>query len=159
MAEEAESDGAPEAVPTPAGKRKLFLILGAVVGIVLLGGGGWFYKQHKGKGEATQKQVVQQEPFFVDIPIIVSNLDNAAGHPVFVKITAKLQVQGARLTQVLDQMPQIQDIFQSYLHETTQADLSGNGIYRLREALLGRIAVQLAPIDVRDLLFIEFLVQ
>ncbi|GBR02274.1 hypothetical protein AOE01nite_04280 [Acetobacter oeni] len=156
MAEEAEMDGAPEASP---GKKKLMLIVGIVVVLLALGGGGWFYKQHSAKTVKPKVEQVQPEPFLVDIPTVISNLDNSSGRPVFVKISAKLQVAGGLMSQVQAQIPEIQNIFQTYLHESTQADLSGNGIYRLREALLDRIAVQLAPVEVRDLLFTEFLIQ
>ncbi|NHO31629.1 flagellar basal body-associated FliL family protein [Acetobacter fallax] len=157
MAEESETDGA--SVPSPGKKKKLVPIVGAVVAVLALGGGGWFYWQHSAKAVKPKTEAVQQEPFLVDIPTIISNLDSASGRPVFVKITAKIQAVGAYPSQVQAHIPEIQDIFQTYLHESTQADLSGNGIYRLREALLDRIAVQLAPIEVRDLLFTEFLIQ
>ncbi|NHN83366.1 flagellar FliL protein [Acetobacter musti] len=157
MAEEAESDGAP--APSAGKKKKLVPLVGAVIGVLALGGGGWFYKQHKPKVVKPKTEQVQQEPFLVDIPTVISNLDSSSGRPVFVKITARLQVAGAQPSQVQAQIPEIQNIFQTYLHESTQTDLSGNGIYRLREAMLDRIAVQLAPIEVRDLLFTEFLIQ
>lgn len=157
MAEDTETEEVQ--APPPAKKKKLVPVIGAVVAVAALGGGGWYYKQHSAKQAKTVASPVKQEPFLIDIPTVISNLDNASGRPVFVKITAQLQVAGTTQDKVLAQIPQIQNIFQTYLHESTRADLSGNGIYRLREALLDRIAVQLAPIDVRDLLFTEFLIQ
>lgn len=157
MAEENETAGAE--APPPKSKKKLIVIVGAVLGLAALGGGGWYYKQHTAKMTKKAEPVVQEEPFLVDIPTIISNLDSSSGRPMFVKISAKLQVRGTTSQQVTAMMPEIQNIFQSYLHESSQADLGGNGIYRLREALLDRIAVQLAPIEVRDLLFTEFLIQ
>ncbi|GBQ26292.1 flagellar FliL protein [Acetobacter estunensis NRIC 0472] len=159
MAEEEETEGA--VAPPPKKKKKLVLIAGAAVAVALLGGGGWFYRQHSAaKPEKTPPQaVVQQEPFLVDIPTVISNLDSSTGRPVFVKISAKLQVRGTTRDAVDALMPEIQNVFQTYLHESTQSDLGGNGIYRLREALLARLVVQLAPIEVRDLLFTEFLIQ
>ncbi|AQS85458.1 MAG: flagellar basal body-associated FliL family protein [Acetobacter aceti] len=158
MAEEAETAGA-EASPPKKSKKKLVMLGGALLGIILLGGGGWYYKQHSAHAVKENVPVVQEEPFLVDIPTVISNLESSSGRPVFVKLTAKLQVRGATVQQVTSQMPEIQNIFQSYLHESSQADLNGNGIYRLREALLARIAVQLAPIEVRDVLFTELLIQ
>lgn len=158
MAEEAETAGA-EAPPPKKNKKKLVMLAGALLGVVLLGGGGWYYKQHAAQAVKKDVPVVQEEPFLVDIPTVISNLESSSGRPVFVKLTAKLQVRGATQQQVMAQMPEVQNIFQSYLHESSQADLNGNGIYRLREALLARIAVQIAPIEVRDVLFTEFLIQ
>lgn len=158
MADKAETDGVD--APAPEKKsNKILLLAGAAILLAALGGGFYYYKS---RGAAHPRQIaqkVQDEPFIVDVPTMMSNLDTGGGRPVFVKISAKLQVRGGTYEAVDAQMPQIQNIFQSYLHECTQAELSGNGVYRLREALLGRIAVQLAPIEVRDLLFTEFLVQ
>ncbi|NHN87916.1 flagellar basal body-associated FliL family protein [Acetobacter conturbans] len=157
MAEETETAGV--LAPPPKSKKKLLILVGSVLGIALLGGGGWYYKQHASQPLKKAVSAVQEEPFLVDIPTVISNLDSTSGRPVFVKISAKLQVRGATPQQVTAMMPEIQNIFQSYLHESSQTDLGGNGIYRLREALFDRITVQLAPIEVRDLLFTEFLIQ
>ena len=57
-------------------------------------------------------------------------------------------------------MPQILDIFQSYLRSTRPEELrGGDGTYRLREALMNRIDMTLAPVQVTDLLFTQILVQ
>lgn len=158
MAEEAE---AAAQTAQPPKKKKLFLLIGAGAVIALLGGGGWYYYKQHSTAETTRKAAAAAEeaPFLVEIPTVLSNLDSSSGHPVFVKISAKLEVVNTTPQKIAEMMPVIQNVFQTYLHETSQTDLSGNGIYRLREALLNRIAVQLAPIEVKDLLFTEFLIQ
>jgi flagellar FliL protein len=58
------------------------------------------------------------------------------------------------------QMPAIIDLFQTYLRSMQPDDLRGaEGLYRLREALLARANVVVAPAAVQNILFIEMVVQ
>jgi flagellar FliL protein len=58
------------------------------------------------------------------------------------------------------QKPRIVDTFQVYLRELRTEDLQGSvGIVRLKEELLSRVTAAIAPIEVRDVLFKELLVQ
>jgi flagellar FliL protein len=51
-------------------------------------------------------------------------------------------------------------MFQTYLREMRPDELRGSaGSYRLREELLGRANVTLAPIKVTDVLFTQLLIQ
>ena len=59
-----------------------------------------------------------------------------------------------------EMMPRIVDNFQVYLRELRVEDLKGSaGMYRLREELLKRVNVAVAPVKVNDVLFKEMLVQ
>jgi flagellar protein FliL len=54
----------------------------------------------------------------------------------------------------------LQDMFQTYLREMRPEELRGSaGTYRLREELLGRANVAVAPIRVNGVLFTQLLVQ
>ncbi|MCH4142824.1 flagellar basal body-associated FliL family protein [Acetobacter peroxydans] len=151
-----------------AAKKKKLIIIGAVViGLLLLAGGGFWAKDRffksVGSTMASDSKAAQDAlhpPIILGIPSLVSNLDSGDGRPVYVKLTAKVEVVGAPNEAALQNIvPQIQDIFQTYLHETRPQDLRGNGIYRLHEAIMRRLRVELAPLEVRNLYFVEFLVQ
>ncbi len=57
-------------------------------------------------------------------------------------------------------MPRLQDLFQTYLREIRPEELRGSaGTYRLREELLARGNLAVAPARITDVLFTEMLVQ
>jgi flagellar FliL protein len=56
--------------------------------------------------------------------------------------------------------PRIMDLFQTYLREMRPDELRGSlGTYRLREQLIARASLAVAPARVVDVLFTELLVQ
>lgn len=153
----------PELIPQgKSSKKPKLLILMAAVAVLLLGGGGAFAWHHFHQSASHSKVPAADiiQPMNIVIPTIMSNLDSGDGRPRYVRVSARLQLADGRdAEKVLPLMPEIQNAFQSYLHETRPDELSGSGIYRLREALLTQIANIVAPIRVRDLFFVELLVQ
>ncbi|MCE2576853.1 flagellar basal body-associated FliL family protein [Komagataeibacter sp. FNDCR2] len=142
-------------------KSKLKLVIGGLAGLILLISGVTFMEKDKLFKTAGEKaNEVLHPPILVGIPTIVSNLDSGDGHPVYVKITAKVEIAGATDEASLQStIPEIQDVFQTYLHETRPQDIRGNGIYRLREAIIRRLRTDLAPLQVTNVYFVELLVQ
>ena len=56
--------------------------------------------------------------------------------------------------------PRVVDLFQTYLREMRPDELRGSaGTYRLREELIARASLAVAPATVTDVLFSELLVQ
>ncbi len=153
-----------EAAGPPGGSKKRVLMIGAAVAVVALAAGLWFSGILKHvRGHATPKPAVAEveAPVLIDLPDIVSNLDTGGHRATFIKLHAKLEVSHAAEAAALQAgMPQILDIFQSYLRSTRPEELrGGEGTYRLREALMNRIDMTLAPVRVTDLLFTQILVQ
>ena len=57
-------------------------------------------------------------------------------------------------------MPRVVDQFQTYLRELRVKDLRGSaGIYRLQMELLSRVNAAAFPVEVKDVLFQEILIQ
>ena len=57
-------------------------------------------------------------------------------------------------------IPRVVDQFQTYLRELRVRDLRGSaGIYRLQMELLWRVNQAAAPVEVKDVLFQEILIQ
>ena len=147
-----------------AGGKKRLVMISAPLVVVALAAGCWFgglipHASHHASNTAVA--AVEEKRALVDIPDIVSNLDTGGHRASFIKLHAKLEVAHAADAVALQQaMPQVLDIFQSYLRSTRPEDLrGGEGTYRLREALMNRIDLALAPVEVTDLLFVEILVQ
>ena len=98
---------------------------------------------------------------FVDLPDMIANLDSPANKPSYIKLQARIEVSRQEdADKVKQEMPRLQDMFQTYLREMRPEELRGSaGIYRLREELLGRANVAVAPVRVNDVLFTQLLIQ
>lgn len=108
-----------------------------------------------------EKTAADAVPIYVDLPVIVANLNNDSGQPSYVKLNARLEVSrqedAARAHEV---MPRIQDLFQTYLREMHPEELRGSaGIYRLRQELLSRANIAVAPAHINNILFTQLLIQ
>jgi flagellar protein FliL len=166
-AEKTEEAGA-DAVPEKAagGKKKLILIavpvllIGAIAGLWFTGVlPGLLGMRHEEKpGQVMAKPEV---PVFVDLPDMIANLAGPSAKPSYVKLQARLEVSKQEDADKIKQsMPRLQDMFQTYLREMRPEELRGSaGTYRLREELLGRANVAVAPIKVTDVLFTQLLIQ
>jgi len=151
--QKAETEAAPK-----GGKRGMVLAIVAVLLALGLGGGLYFWKSHH--HAAAPKVVAKVEPVTLAVPTMMASLNAQDGRAVFARVTAQLQLNTPRDAEAAKaHMSQIEDLFQTYLHDTRPDELRGSWIYRLREAMLGQIANILAPTPVRDLFFTELLVQ
>ena len=92
---------------------------------------------------------------------MIANLDTDPTQPRYIKVKARIEVAaGADARAVQRLMPRIVDLFQTYLRELRPRDLQGAaGTYRLREELINRADVAVAPAKIRDVLFVEMIVQ
>ncbi len=155
---------ADDTVPKPKKKGKLMIIiiavavlLGAVGALAYLGIVKLPFLPHHAKAKAAVVEQVQ----FVKVPELIANLDAGPDSDSYAKMQAELEVtDNASATAVNAQMPAIIDLFQTYLRTMQPDDLRGaEGLYRLREALLARANVVVAPAAVQNVLFIEMVVQ
>jgi flagellar FliL protein len=166
-AEESESEAeAPTPEKKPAGKKKLIILAAPVLLIVVLAG-LWFsgvgprllgIKHNEPDKQEANKPAM---PVFVDLPDMIANLNSPSNKPSYIKLQARLEVsQPEDAEKIKQEMPRLQDIFQTYLREMRPEELRGSpGIYRLREELLGRANVAVAPVRVNDVLFTQLLIQ
>lgn len=164
---DAPEDGAAKG----GGKRKLILL---AVPLLLggIGAGLWFsgiIPKMLGKNEtaaapggtAAPAAEVSSTPVFVDLPDIVANLNSGARKTVYVKLKTRMEVgSAADSAKIQAAMPKILDMFQTYIREMRPEELRGSGgTYRLREELVARAQLAAAPARVRDVLFVEVLIQ
>jgi len=169
MAAEAEiEDG--EAAPKNGGRRRIMVIgAGAVLAIAVIGAGLYFFMgvgKTQTAGQAAGGPVVSvpaaAPDFIFNLPEMTINL-NTDGKQAqsFMKLTIALEVADQKMmTDIQPRMAKVLDAFQVYLRELRPSDLDGSaGIYRLKEELLRRVNVAVAPAHVDGILFKEILVQ
>jgi flagellar FliL protein len=175
-----------DAKASPGGRRRL-LLLAIPVLVAGVGAGLWFggvlppllgigkkEEAHdgadasaagghgQGESAAAGKEAGRKAPAFVELPEMIANLNAAPGRrSSYVKVRARIELarpEDAALVQAA--MPRLQDLFQTYLREMRPDELRGSaGTWRLREELLARANLALAPTRVVDVLFTELLMQ
>jgi flagellar protein FliL len=159
VAEEASDAAEPTKKPRPT----LLLIGAAAFALVALGAGAWFSGMvPRVLGMSQTARVSRpQPPVFLDLPEMVANLNSDPRRPRYIKIKARLEIPDKQdLAKVSAAMPQLQDLFQTYLREQRPEDLEGAiGTYRLREELIARADVAAAPAKIDNVLFVEMLIQ
>lgn len=166
--EEKQVDGdETEGVEAPVkGKRKLVIIIAAVLLIAGIGAGLFFSGMlGGGKKEAKKekKTVVEAvaKPAYYDLQPFIVNLSAGSGKTSFLKMSVTLELKDDAAKAVVDaNKPRILDTFNTYLRELRPTDLSGSaGIYRLREELIARINRTVEEGLVKDILFKEIIIQ
>lgn len=176
-----------EATPVSGGGRKKLLLLIVLPVVLVLGGAAVAYFTGLadpllalfGKGEHAEagtgqtaapegqapaepaKAAVEQPVVNYELPEILVNINNGSRVKSFLKIQASVELANeADIEKVVAVLPRIVDNFQVYLREMKPDDLAGAaGVFRLREELLSRVNAAVRPVQVKDVLFKEFIVQ
>jgi len=98
---------------------------------------------------------------FLEIPTMIVNLNTENDTPRYLRLTVQLEMSNpSDVAEVEAVIPRVVDQFQTYLRELRVRDLRGSaGIYRLQMELLWRVNQAAAPVEVKDVLFQEILIQ
>lgn len=185
--DEPEFEAAPEGAGGGKSKKKLLLLI--LIPLVLVIGGGaaayftgladpllaMFHKEpataegEGGHGEAAKTaepakaaaKAGDQPIVNYELPDMLVNIDTGTRAKSFLKIKASVELNSeADIERIVAVLPKIVDNFQVYLRELKQDDLVGAaGMFKLREELLIRINAAVRPVQVKDVLFKEFIVQ
>lgn len=101
------------------------------------------------------------ETAFLAIPTMIVNLNTEDGTPRYLRLTVQLELEDpSEKAEVEAIIPRVIDQFQTYLRELRVRDLRGSaGIYRLQMELLWRVNQASDPIEIKDVLFQEILIQ
>ncbi|HEY4142974.1 MAG TPA: flagellar basal body-associated protein FliL [Pseudolabrys sp.] len=164
---DAEAEAEDGAAPAAKAQKKLpmKLIIMAVGGLLVVGGGGFgAYKFFSGgEGHEEKPKVAEVKPaVFVDLPDVLVNLSNTGtDRTQYLKVKIVLEVPDAELVaKIQPLMPRVMDAFQTYLRELRPTDLDGSaGLYRLKEELTRRVNASVAPNHISAVLFKEIIVQ
>ena len=97
---------------------------------------------------------------FYSLPDVVVNMQTADGRPSFLKLKLTLELPDHDTADALNpNMPRLQDMFQVFLRELRPEDLAGSqGGYQLRQEILRRVNLVIAPSRVNAVLIEEMLV-
>ncbi|MCE1237653.1 MAG: flagellar basal body-associated protein FliL [Hyphomicrobiales bacterium] len=163
--EEAEAGAEGGEGEAAGGKKKLFIMIGAGVALlVVLGGAAAFFlgvfsskPKEAEHGHAEPVKTVM----YVDLPDMTVNLSAVDGRPAFLKVKVALEVSNKETVEkITPVLPRVMDAFQVYLRELRTSDLDGSaGLYRVKEELQRRINTAISPARVDAVLFKEILVQ
>jgi flagellar FliL protein len=151
--------------------RKLQII--AVAGLlVVLGGGGAAFYFFGGSGKPAEEAAAEsvktesdklpaEKAAFFDIPDIIVNIQTPDSTPAYLKLSVALELEKMEAKAAIEPvLPRIVDQFQTYLRELRVEDIRGSaGVMRLKEELLRRVNLAVAPTPVRDVLLKEMIVQ
>lgn len=166
-----------EGQEAPAKKKNFkLIIIAAAAAVVLAGGAGAFFflsgskpAESAGHGEAAAAagehgaaaDAHGPTSFVFNLPTMTVNLNDEGESKNFMKLTIALEVASeAMMTEIQPKMSRVLDSFQVYLRELRRSDLEGSaGVYRLKEELLRRVNLAIAPAKVDSILFKEILVQ
>ncbi|WP_424813837.1 flagellar basal body-associated FliL family protein [Roseococcus sp. YIM B11640] len=166
MASEA-SGGAPGGADAKRSKKKRLILLAVPLVLGGAGAGLWFggilpalLGMQPPPAVQAEVQSAPRQPVFVTIPDITANL-NAPGRRSFIRLKSQMEVSAAPDAAALQaSMPRLVDLFTTYLREMRPEELRGSaGTHRLREELIARANIVVAPARVTDVLFTEILVQ
>lgn len=148
------------------GGKKILLIL---LPILLLGGGGAgvYFSGILDPETETPVQaaaVVEPDPgdsYYFNLPDILVNLNSVGTKPAFIKLRASLEVAEEADKLILRNMsPRIIDKFHVYIRELRFDDLrASGGLDRLREELRVEINKAVSPVEVKQVVFRNMLVQ
>ncbi len=115
-----------------------------------------------GHGEANgEEKAYNPDAAFLEIPDMIVNLSTPDGAPRYLRLSVQLELATEKdLRKVEAVMPRVIDQFQTYLRELRVSDLRGSkGVYRLQMELLTRVNAAAYPVEVKDILFQEILIQ
>ena len=156
-----------------SGRKRLLIVIAAVLFLILGGTTAAYFLGYLnplinmvtgGEDTALEEEaqaLISGDAVFFDLPEMLVNINTASRKSTYLKIRVSLELETAEdVIKVESLMPRIVDNFQVYLRELRIEDLKGSaGMYRLREELLKRVNVAVAPATVNDVLFKEMLVQ
>ncbi len=120
-------------------------------------------KKEGGKEGDKNAPVVREGPdgvVFYTIPDVVVNMQTADGRPTFLKLKLTLELPDDSEVDALNEnMPRLQDMFQTFLRELRPEDLSGSqGSYQLRMEILRRVNLVMSPAKANAVLIEEMLI-
>ncbi|SFZ81517.1 flagellar FliL protein [Devosia enhydra] len=153
-------EGAGPAKQAKPARRRLMLMAGAGIGVLLAGGALYAFVLAPKPVEPTTAASAPQN-FIFNLPTMTVNLNTDGQGEQFMKLSVALEVANEQvMLDIQPRLPRVIDAFQVYLRELRRSDLEGSaGIYRLREELRRRVNLAIYPAEVQSILFREILVQ
>lgn len=163
--EDDDDDEEGEGGPKKGGKKKLIIIGGAVFLLLIMGGGGVFYfgllDEMLGVEEEDTGVIITEGKVFYKLDAITLNLNAEGPKSRFLKLGLTLVlINEEDVIKIETRIPRIIDNVTAYMRELTPEELAGSAnFYQVREDLLVRVQVAVAPVKVTRILFNTALIQ
>lgn len=173
----AEGDG----TPSKFGKKKIIIFIAAPLLLLIAAGAGLYFTgmldkfikkdevaaegaaagEHGAPAVDAHGNPIPSGPAFLKIPDMIVNLSGTEAQPRYLRLAVQLELKNPSDKEAVEAvMPRVVDQFQTYLRELRVKDLKGSaGIYRLQMELLSRVNAAAHPVEVKDVLFQEILIQ
>ncbi len=151
--------------------KKILMIVLPILLLVAIGGGLYFsgfLDKYLGKEETvehskeeTTEEEMIDDPVFVKLDDILVSLNSPANRPQYLRLSVQLELKKPEDQAIVEKMmPRIIDKIRGYLSELRVQDLRGSmGIARLRTELKARVNLAIKPIEIKNVLFQEILIQ
>jgi len=139
----------------------VLLLVGGLAGAYFAGLLDPLLGKHPDAAAEEEHKPAEPMTVFFDLPQMLVNLNTGGKRNNYLKIAISLELTSQEdSVELQNLLPRVVDNFQVYLRELRVEDLRGSaGVQRLREELLMRVNNAVHPIEVRDVLFKEMLVQ
>ncbi len=145
-----------------SGKKIIMIVAGGMfISAISLGGYFFLFGGENEENMADGGDVFVPAPVvFFDLPEMLISINNN-GRVGYLKVQVSLELEDeSALSRLQDLLPRVVDNFQVYLRELRTEDIEGSaGMFRLKEELLRRVNIAVAPILINDVLFRELLIQ
>lgn len=158
-------------------RKTLMFVVAPAVLVLALGAGAYFFLfaggeeevvaegEHGAVAEGAGGHAAAEvpHPIFFDVPDILVNVASGGEKPAFLKLSVSLELEGTdeHAKEAIEPvMPRVVDQLQTYLRELRVEDLTGSAaVFRLKEEMLRRVNLAVEPVQVKDVLFREMIIQ
>ena len=144
-----------------AAKLRTKLVLPASIALLAIAVGVAFIAVTAREKRVVTNTTAVSAPLLLDLPAIAVNLSAGGERPRTLKLSLSLEAADpAAAGAVQAALPHILDSFQTHLRELRAAELDGAaGLFRLREELMKRVNLAIAPSRVRAVLVRDITLQ
>jgi flagellar FliL protein len=144
--------------------KRLYLLIGGLVSLVLIIFAIFYFSGDSGDASSSKETAkAQHKPhtlgYTFDLPEITTNLAPGAGKKTWIKLSVTVQMESSKDQATLDKkLPIVKDGIIVFLREVRAADLSSSGgSMMLKSELIKRINKILYPVQVKDVLLRELI--
>ena len=150
-----------ESARAPAGQLRAKLVVPVSIALLAIAVGVAFVAVSARERRIATNATAVSAPLLLDLPAIAVNLSTADQRPRTLKLSLSLEAADpAAAGAVQAALPYLLDSFQTHLRELRAAELEGSaGMFRLREELLKRVNLAIAPSRVRAVLVRDIILQ
>ena len=145
----------------PARRMRAMLVVPVSIALLAIAAGVAFIAVSAREKRIVTNTIAVPAPIFLDLPAIAVNLSTADERPRTLKLSLSLEAANpAAAGAVQAALPHILDSFQTHLRELRASELEGSaGMFRLREELMKRVNLAIAPSRVRAVLVRDIILQ